>query len=154
MSELDVEKLKRMIVRHEGLRLKPYRDTVGKLTIGVGRNLDDNGISEKEAYVLLENDLEWCFIQLHAEFPWASDLNDPRQDVLVSMLFNMGLERLKGFTHMLAAARLGLWDAAAAEMLNSNWAKQVGGRAHELAAIMKSGDYPPPVPPIPAAPPA
>lgn len=49
--------LKDMLIRHEGLKLKPYRDTVGKLTIGAGRNLNDLGISEREAMFLLDNDI-------------------------------------------------------------------------------------------------
>ena len=60
---------KAQLVRHEGLRLKPYRCTAGKLTIGVGRNLEDKGISQQEAYELLENDIRECEVQLLTEIP-------------------------------------------------------------------------------------
>ncbi len=48
---------KKMIKGNEGMRLKPYRCSAGKLTIGYGRNLDDRGISAHEANDLFENDL-------------------------------------------------------------------------------------------------
>jgi lysozyme len=57
MTETLMNRIKAQLVRYEGLRLKPYRCTAGKLTIGIGRNLDDCGISQTEAYVLLENDI-------------------------------------------------------------------------------------------------
>jgi len=50
------EKLIRQLREHEGLRLPPYHCPAGKLTIGIGRNLGDKGITEKEAVMLLEND--------------------------------------------------------------------------------------------------
>lgn len=46
-----------MLIRHDGLRLKPYRDTRNKLTIGVGRNLDDVGITREEALMLPNNEI-------------------------------------------------------------------------------------------------
>jgi lysozyme len=64
-----MDRIKEQLVRHEGLRLKPYRCTAGKLTIGVGRNLEDKGISQQEAYELLENDIRECEVQLLTEIP-------------------------------------------------------------------------------------
>ena len=61
MTESLLNRIKAQLVRHEGMRLKPYRCTAGKLTIGIGRNLDDRGISQKEAYVLLEYDCQRNF---------------------------------------------------------------------------------------------
>ena len=52
-----VKRLKDMLIRHEGLKLKPYLCTAGKLTIGVGRNIQDRGITYQEAMMLLENDI-------------------------------------------------------------------------------------------------
>ncbi len=45
MTDALMNRIKAQLVRHEGLKLKPYRCTAGKLTIGIGRNLDNCGIS-------------------------------------------------------------------------------------------------------------
>lgn len=125
--------------RHEGLRLKPYTDTVGKLTIGVGRNLTDRGISEAEAGVLLANDIEAVRLELTNNWPWWLQLDDVRQRVVMDMAFNMGVPVLMTFGRFLARLKRGEFDAAAAEMLASLWARQVGDRAQRLAKMMRTG---------------
>ena len=127
-----------MLIRHEGLKLKPYRDTVGKLTIGVGRNLDDLGLTENEARYLLENDLGRIRCELDDALPWWRALDHPRQTVLLNMAFNMGVPRLLTFTKFLHALAHGEYQTAAGEMLDSLWAKQVHRRAVELASLMQS----------------
>jgi len=129
--------------RDEGLRLKPYRDTVGKLTIGVGRNLDDVGISVDEAYYLLKNDVQTTIDALHEKLPWTYNpgLSNPRFYVLVNMAFNLGVSGLLGFRRFFAAVEAGDWEEAAMEMLDSKWAAQVGNRAHRLAKQMRSGEW-------------
>lgn len=134
------EALKALIIRHEGLVLKPYKDTVGKLTIGVGRNLDDVGISTIEANFLLDNDLARVISECRVQFKWFNDLDDARQNVICSMVFNLGLPRFLGFQKMLAAIEKKDWKAAADEMMMSRWAGQVGKRASELAQMMLDGD--------------
>jgi lysozyme len=130
--------LVRQLTRDEGLRLKPYTDTVGKLTIGVGRNLTDVGISKAEAEALLQADIERSAALLDQELPWWKTLDGPRQRVLLNMAFNLGY-RLLTFKNTLKAVREGRWEDAAAGMLASKWAYQVGQRAHRLAATMRSG---------------
>ncbi len=132
-------KLEDTLIRHEGLRLKPYRDTVGKLTIGVGRNLDDVGITEDEAMYMLHTDIGRVRVQLAGSFVWYPGLNSVRKDVLINMVFNLGLGRFKRFRRLIAAIEICRWDQAAKEMLDSKWAKQVGRRAIELARIMRDG---------------
>jgi len=122
----------------EGLRLKPYRDTVGKLTIGVGRNLDDVGITENEARYLLENDIGVAMAELDREAPWWRDLPEPAQRALVNMCFNLGWPRLSKFRNMLGALRNGVYGAAANEALDSRWAAQVGDRARRIADLYRS----------------
>lgn len=134
------EALKALIIRHEGLVLKPYKDTVGKLTIGVGRNLDDVGISTIEANFLLDNDLARVISECRDQFSWFNELDDSRQNVICDMVFNMGMPRFLGFQKMLAAIDKKDWKAAADEMLMSRWAGQVGKRATELAQMMLDGD--------------
>lgn len=133
--------LHEILIRHEGLRLKPYRDTKGKLTIGVGRNLDDVGITREEALLLLNNDLVRVRREVERAFPWFSRLNPVRKNVVLNMVFNLGLPRFRGFTKTITAIEAKDWERAAREMLESRWAKQVGRRAQELAAMMKEGKY-------------
>lgn len=135
-----LERIKQQLVRHEGLRLKPYRCTAGKLTIGIGRNLDDCGISQTEAYVLLENDIQNCEKQLLNEIPEIyNSLNEVRRSVLLNMCFNLGIGGLLGFNNTLAFIAEGDWERAANGMLASKWAKQVGRRAIELSELMRKG---------------
>ena len=135
---MKLQVLKEQLVRHEGLRLKPYRDTVGVLTIGVGRNLDDVGIREDEAMVLLDHDILGVLDDLDREFPWWRHLSETRQLVLADMCFNLGIGRLKGFRKALQAMQEGRWADAAREMLDSRWAAQVGSRAVNLAEMMEA----------------
>jgi lysozyme len=139
---MNAARLKLQLVRNEGIRLKPYHDSVGKLTIGIGRNLDDVGITNLEAKMLLENDIERVESALRVHLPLYSSLDDVRQRVLMDMAFNMGVEGLLGFHKMLAALAAGDVATAKAEMLNSKWAKQVGIRAIRLAEMIETGQDP------------
>ena len=133
--------LVQQLMRHEGYRQYPYTDTVGKLTIGVGRNLDDVGISEDEATHLLENDILVARNELLFAFPAFSQMQPVRQDALINMVFNMGITRFKGFKNMISALVAQNYPLAADEMLDSKWARQVGSRADELAYQMRTNSY-------------
>lgn len=128
---------KERIKQHEGFRGKPYRCTAGKLTIGYGRNIENNGITEAEASFLLDNDLKRCEAECRQAFSWFDNLDDIRQGVIVEMDFNLGLKKFKGFRKMLAACEKQDYELAAREMLDSLWARQVGQRAETLADLMK-----------------
>lgn len=130
--------LARQLERHEGLRLRPYRDTVGKLTVGYGRNLEDVGISKAEAELMLSNDID-TVERLLDRVDGYSNLSAERQTVVANMAFNIGLTRLQGFRRMWAAIRRADYNSAAFEMLDSKYARQVGARAVELAEIMRTG---------------
>ena len=135
-----MDRIKEQLVRHEGLRLKPYRCTAGKLTIGIGRNLDDCGISQSEAYVMLINDIMNCEKQLQQKIPDIyNGLDEVRKSVLLNMCFNLGISGLLGFKNTLAFVKAGDWERAANNMLVSRWAKQVGRRAIELSELMRKG---------------
>jgi lysozyme len=136
-----VSRLHEMLIRHEGIRLKPYRDARHKLTIGVGRNLDDVGVTRAEALMLLNNDIARVRREVVGAFSWFPGLNPVRKDVVLDMVFNLGLTRFRRFKKAIAAIKAKDWEKAAREMLNSQWAKQVGRRARELAAMMNRGKY-------------
>jgi lysozyme len=134
---MDYSKIKDMLIRDEGLQLKPYLCPSGKLTIGIGRNIEDNGISKDEALYMLNNDI------VNAERDcknWLGkvydNLSDTRKSVLINMMFNLGLPRLMGFKKFKSALCQGDFEKASMEMLDSRWAVQVGNRAERLAKLI------------------
>lgn len=131
--------LKRQLERDEDRRTKPYRDTVGKLTIGVGRNLEDVGLRQNEIDFLLKNDIDSVQEAIESKLPWVKQLDEAREGVLINMGFNMGVDTLLDFVNTLEFIRIGNYDAAAEHMLASKWATQVGKRAKRLAEQMKTG---------------
>ena len=133
---INSERLIEQLVVDEAMKLRPYKCSAGKLTIGVGRNLEDNGITEDEALYLLQNDLDRIYKELRSNFSWFERLDSYRQEVLMNMCFNMGISRLKTFRRMIAALRIRDYQEAAKEMLDSLWAKQVGVRAVRLSETM------------------
>src|SRR5947209_7022011 len=100
---IDREKFIRQLVGEESLRLHPYRDSVGKLTIGIGRNIDDKGITKEEAYYLCGNDIAEVEAGCKGAFPWWDVLNEVRQRVIADMAFNLGLWGLLAFHQTLAS---------------------------------------------------
>jgi len=127
------------LIRDEGLKTKPYTDTEGFLTIGVGRNLDDVGLSQDEIRYLLSNDIERVIYELDNVAPWWSGMTEARQIALANMAFNLGITRLSKFINMLSALEAGEYERAAKEALDSKWATQVGARAYRIAEQIKEG---------------
>jgi lysozyme len=142
----DRELMKKQLEIHEGLRLRPYRDTVGKLTIGVGRNLDDVGLSREEAYLLLDADIARAEKDLDVGLPWWRQLDPVRQRVLLDMAFNMGMgsaaigKGLLSFINTLRAVKEERYQDAADGMMLSMWAQQVKTRAVTLSGMMRTGE--------------
>ena len=119
--------------------LKPYKDTVGKQTIGYGRNLDDVGISYTEAEMMLWNDFQFALHSVYTYLPWATKLDDPRLGVLVNMAFQMGINTLLTFHTFLGFVEAGEYGPASCAMLQSRWATQTPSRAQRLSQQMKDG---------------
>lgn len=132
--------LKAQLRLHEGVRLTPYTCTAGKLTIGVGRNLIDVGISAREAEYLLDSDIDRTLTALVDALPWVLGLSDVRMRVLIDMAFNLGMQGLLGFKRTLHAVQTRDYEGAARGMLDSKWAGQVGERAVTLARMMATGE--------------
>jgi len=139
MTEHSLSILCKTLKRDEGVRLKPYRDGVGKLSIGTGRNLEDVGISAAENDYLLTNDIRRIAAQLNVCCPWWRELDVVRQRVLVNMGFNLGIGHLLTFHDALSAMQTHQYEQAATAMLDSTWARQVGQRAQRLAQEMREG---------------
>ena len=136
---VDLLKLTEQLKVEESLRLKPYVDTVGKITIGYGRNLTDDGISEVEAVDFLRTEIDEVLQELPPKISFWNNLNEVRQRVLADMAFNMGVPTLLTFKRMLAYMKINEFDLASNEMENSLWATQVYGRAVKLAQMMRTG---------------
>lgn len=133
---MNLVSLRSELVRDEGIRLFPYLDTAGKITIGIGRNLSDVGVSSAEVQAMWLADVDRATAGLDRALPWWRSLSEDRQRVLVNMAFNLGVPCLLRFELMLAAAKAGQYQVAASEMLDSAWSRQVGSRATRLAKIM------------------
>lgn len=124
--------------RDEGFRNRIYQDQFGIPTIGCGRNLRDVGLSDDEVNFLLSNDVKRVSDAL-SQFAWFQSLDEVRQGVFVNMAFNMGVQGLLHFPHMLAAAALKDWEGVASEMHASKWFVQVGERAARLQKQIITG---------------
>ena len=135
------QQLKGILLRHESCKLFPYTDSTGHghLTIGVGRNLSDRGISQPEAIQMLENDIDYFYNKLFDMFDWFRKLDNVRQIVLVDMCFNLGIRGLLEFTDMLSALQRGDYVGASNEILNSLAAKQCQNRYEDNSEIMLTG---------------
>jgi lysozyme len=126
---------------HEGLRTHPYTDTVGKLTIGIGCNLTDEGITVDEAKYLCGNRVDRAAADLDRNVPWWRNMDETRQQVLAELAFMLGWPRLSGFHRMLGKLEVGNTAGAAEEILNSHLATEIPARARLLAAALRTGAF-------------
>ena len=131
--------IEQRLEKEEARKHFPYTDTKGKLTIGIGRNLTDVGLTDDEIDYLLQNDLKRVGVALDTSLPWWRNLDPVRQKVLQDMCFNMGIDTLLEFKNTLSFMQAGDYNSAANGMLSSLWAKQVGLRADNLAVMMRTG---------------
>jgi len=136
---MNKEKLVEELKRDEGVVLTLYKCSANKNTIGVGRNVDDRGITEDESDYLLSNDIDICIKELESTFSWYKNLSDARQRVCINMCFNLGLSRLMGFKKFLAAMEVADWKEAGVQMLDSKWSRQVGARSTRLRDLLLEG---------------
>ena len=128
--------LKEWLKQCEGYSNEVYTDSVGKQTIGYGRNLSDNGISQDEAELMLDNDIKDC-IQDLSQYIWYLDQPEQVQIALINMCFNLGLPRLLKFRKMIYYLCEKDYLHASIEALDSKWAKQVHGRAKDIAVMIR-----------------
>ncbi len=148
---MNAERLQDQLALEEGERLTAYRDSVGILTVGIGRNCiakpvegvtaPGDTITAAQCKALFLEDIDDAIKQLDEHLPWWSALDDVRQNVLLDLCFNMGIRTLLTFNHTLAAIEAGDWPAAVRGMKQSRWAKQVGQRAVRLEAMMATGEW-------------
>lgn len=151
-----METLEQALIRHEGERLLPYLDCCskpwraclctekGKLTIGVGRNIEDVGITQAESRMLLAQDIARVKSELDQALPWWREHSQVVQDVLVNLGFNLGVltppgkAKLLTFTGTLGFIRSRRYADAAMNLEKTLWHKQVKGRAIEIETALRS----------------
>lgn len=134
--------IQELLIKHEGVKLHPYKDTADKVSIGVGRNLTDRGISKEEALYLLRNDIQDSIDDCTRLFSFFKELSEVRKMVLIDMMFNLGAARIMKFSRFIEALKAKDWVKASKEMLDSVWAMQVGKRAQRLAYMMQYDQIP------------
>jgi lysozyme len=132
------EELKQWIKKGEGIKLRPYLDSVNKWTIGYGRNLSDKGISLQEAEYMFDNDINLAAKELE-NYEWYRIQPQGVKQALINMNFNMGLSRLLKFQKMIMALINKNYTQAALEALESKWAEQVPSRAKDIATMIRNG---------------
>lgn len=131
--------LRSELKRDEGERLRLYKCSSGKFTIGIGRNVEDNGISKDESDLMFANDVDRVEKEARSIFGNWKSIEDARQRALVNMLFNLGMTRFMTFKRMIGAVIREDWDGAADEAINSTWSRQVGERANRIANMLRGG---------------
>ena len=144
-----MEKLIETLKRHEGVKSHAYKDSMGILHIGCGRNIQDGfksnrglGLSDDEIDYMLQNDIERTIKELSSEYPWFNDLEEgARKDGIINMHFNLGRPRFAKFKKAIAHMEVANHDMAAIEFLDSRWAKQVKGRSLEVTDMIKTNTY-------------
>lgn len=133
-----LDKLTQDLIRDEGIKSKAYRDTAGHLTIGVGHNLDAEGLCLAAISAQLDYDIHSKAIApLDQHCPWWRSLPEPAQRVLANLCFNMGWAGLSQFTKTLTALEQSDFKKAAACLRASLYARQVGQRAERLAMALE-----------------
>jgi lysozyme len=132
--------LRDLLIDHEGVSYKPYVDTVGKLTIGVGRNLTDVGLSHDEVVYLLESDIRRA-TALAEQFPWFSSLDEIRQAAVIDLCFNLG-NKIAHFVNFASAMKVNAFDVAGDELMDSLWYRQVTRRGPRIVGMIKTGKWP------------
>ena len=134
------------LIVDEGVVLHAYRDSLGYLTIGCGRLIDKRkggGITNAEALMLLQNDIERHWTELIERFPWVLRLEPARQAALANLAFNLGVPGLAKFVNTLGAIQRGAWSTAANGLRNSLWYRQVAkSRSERIIAMIVTGEFP------------
>jgi len=132
----------RLLELNEGFRGRPYRDTVGKLTIGYGRNLDANPLTPDEGAMLAIPNLKLAWEQLVTLDPWVRGLDEVRQAALVDLVYNLGIQGFMGFRRARLALLEGEFDVAAAHFADSRWYRQVKSRGPRICKMIRTGLWP------------
>ena len=126
---MDFEKMRKHIESNEGRHNKPYKCSEGKLTIGVGHNIEDRGLSDKVIDLLFIEDIQEAYLTAHSLFYRFVSMPQNAQTVFMDMAFQLGKSRLRKFKNMIACANERDWKGVVLEMVDSRWYHQTPNRA-------------------------
>ena len=142
MTDEQLTLLRQELIEDEGRRLRPYRCPTGHLTVGVGRNLDANGLRDDEVDLMLSNDIADASEALDRIDPGWREHPPEVQRALVNLVFNMGADGWLKFFNTRAALRRRDYEAAAKGLLASKWATQVQkSRRDRIVAQIRGGHH-------------
>lgn len=134
--------IEELLKREEGFIPHAYQDHLGYWTIGYGKLIDKRkggGITEKQALMLLRDEIAEKRAELESALPWITTLDQVRHTVLLAMAFQMGVAGVVGFKNTLAALAAGDYAKAAKGIRGSKWAQQTPGRAERMAKAIETG---------------
>ena len=140
-----MNRLADQLAKHEGVKRFAYKCPAGKITVGIGRNIDSDGglgLSDDEIIYLLRNDISRIDQELTNAFRFYKELDRVRKDAMINICFNLGLTRLRSFREALGRMEKKEYPEAAVEFLDSLWASQVGQRALDVTYMIQHGEYP------------
>jgi lysozyme len=139
---ISLEQVEELLIEEENEVLHAYLDHMGFLTLGVGRLVDarkGGGITREESRYLLRNDTSKRLAQCLERFQWFQNLDPVRQQVVLCMTFQLGVDGVAAFKRMIAALRIRDYITASIEMLDSDWHKDTPARCERMAKVMKTG---------------
>lgn len=137
------------IEAEEGRKAAAYPDPLTHaepFTIGVGHTGPEVRLglvwTNEQIDRALQSDIAKAEAGLDAHLPWWRKLSDVRQDAVLQLAFQMGVNGLVAFHRSLTALEDGLYDQAADDFLQSLWAKQTPARAKRITDLIRTGAYP------------
>ena len=142
--------IERMLRAEEGYRDRPYDDKagvpifapVGKLTIGVGHNLQDKPLTPEAIAFILNEDINDVLVEALTLFPELETWKEGRQLAIINMIFQLGISGFLEFRKSIEAIRKLDWDEAAKEVLKSKWAeKDSPARAIRISEMLRTGQH-------------
>lgn len=135
---MDIAKVKKRLIQEEGKKHFPYTCSANRLSIGVGRNIQDRGISDVTIDQMLDEDIDICVGELRQNISWFDNAPSGIQDVLIDLAFNMGVPKLMTFVKTLELLRTSQYDKAADELLRSRYAATLPERSGRNANMIRS----------------
>ena len=128
------------IKEHEGLKLFPYKCPAGKLTIGYGHNLQDNGLSKSACEYILYDDIDEAKRNLKTIFgnEFFESLNDSKKIALIDMMFNLGMVKFLTFKRFIFAVETQNWENASYEIIHSRAYEQNKKRYKKLSEQIRN----------------
>lgn len=140
--DYDHTALQNELIRDEGLRLTPYRDSLGYLTIGIGHIIGKGEtfttLTREQALDILDSDIMIAERRLTNILPSWRSLDEVRQRAALNLVFNLGY-KLADFKRFLHAAKSGDWEKAADHLTQSRWYRQVKLRGPRIVHAIRTG---------------